>query len=564
MNKSYTRFFGIILILLLSLSPLLSFSQGEEYTPEKLEAYKADVQNLVDFLEFSFNTLGNPKTTARDKDVIINQSYAKIFFDAEVQIEDDLDDNRETLINKDVQAYLKDIDFFFKEAVFSLNVSSIDHHFKADKEIYFIVSLTRTLNAMTITDDTVSSNKERFIEINYDAVAKDLRIASIYTTRIDEKDELFAWWNQMPRTWRELIGHEAFIKDTIRLSKVVEINDTVAIVEYFGTKEVPIDTFLVYGSDTLHIDETELVEGAFRDSITLRKNVSYRLLQRIASETEIDISDNLNIRSLAPLARMRDIQKVNCSNTMIDDLGPLRNLIGIESLDCSGTAVTSLTPMQYSISLVSLDIHSTMIADISPVANLRKLEKFNLSGTPADSLDILSDMRNLSDIRFSNTFVSNIDPLANIETLRIIKFSSTYVKDLTALRNLHKLERLYMSNTPVSSLEPLSGLDALQTIYLDSTNVNSIDPLSGLENLESIYCDNTGITGTRANRFMAENPNVMVVYESSALAKWWDSMPEEWQKVFRQLAELDAVPGKEQLHQVVKITSVDISKNDEI
>ncbi len=82
------------------------------------------MQNLVDFLEYSFNTLGNAKTTVRDKDVIINQSFAKIFRDGDVQIEDDLDDNRETLINKDVQAYLKDIDFFFKEVVFSLNVSA--------------------------------------------------------------------------------------------------------------------------------------------------------------------------------------------------------------------------------------------------------------------------------------------------------------------------------------------------------------------------------------------------------------------------------------------------------
>ncbi|MEN8225211.1 MAG: leucine-rich repeat domain-containing protein [Bacteroidota bacterium] len=566
MNKRLTQFFRIILILLISgLTVHTSFAQsGDGYTPEKIEAYKAEVQNLVDFLEFSFNTLGNPATTARDKDVIINQSFAKIFVDGEVQVEDDLDENRETLINKDVQAYLKDIDFFFKEAVFSLNVSSIDHHFKADKEIYFIVTLTRTLNAMSVTGDTVSSNRERFIEVNYDDVAQDLRIASIYTTRIDEKDEFFSWWNEMPQVWRDVIGREAFIKDTISLSKVIEINDTMAVIEYYDMKEVPVDTFLVYGSDTLHINETELVEGISRDSILLRKNFAYRLLQRIASETEIDISGNLNIRSLAPLAQMGEIRKVNCANTLIDDLSPLRNLIGIESLDCSGTAVSSLAPMQYSVSLVSLDIHSTMIADLSTIANLRGLERINLSNTPNDSLDILSELKNLSDIRFSNTFVSNIDPLINMSGLRIINFSGTYVKDLSPLRELNMIERLYFSNTAVDDLAPLSSLDKLQTIYFDSTNVTSLQALSGLIHLESIYCDNTGITGSKANKFMAENPDVLVVHESIALAKWWDSISVEWQWVFRDIVELDSIPGKEQLHHVSMVKEVNISGNKNI
>ena len=563
MNKLYSLFSATPLICLLFLIPHTSHAQqgSEEYSAEKIAEYKANVQNLVDFLEYSFNMLGNPKTTIRDKDVIINQSYAKIFRDGDVQIEDDLDDSRETIINKDVQAYLKDIDFFFKEAVFSLNVSSIDHHFNAGKELYFVVTLTRTLNGTTITGDSVSSNKERFIEVNLDDVAQDLRIVSVYTTKIDEKDELFSWWNKMPAAWRDAIGHEAFIIDTIRLSKVVEINDTMAIAEYWGMQEVAIDTFLTYGADTLYVDETELIEGFIRDTFALRKNVSYRMLQRIASETEIDVSGNLNIRSLAPLAQMGEVKKVNCANTLIDDLSPLRNLINIETLDCSGTAVTSLGPMQYSTSLKSLDIHSTRISDIQDVANLRNLEKFNFSNTPIDSLDELSNMYKLRDLRFRNTFISDLTPLQNLSELQIINCSRTYIKDLEPLQNLNKLERLYINNTSVSSLHALSGLEMLQTIYLDSTNVNSIQALDGLPKLENIYCDNTGITDSKANKFMSDNPDALVVYESVALTKWWNAMSGEWQTIFRQMTELDSFPTKEQLHQAAKITSVDISGN---
>ena len=566
MNKLYSLVSVTPLICLLLLFPLTSNAQqgSEEYSAEKIAEYKANVQNLVDFLEYSFNMLGDPKTTIRDKDVIINQSYAKIFRDGDVQIEDDLDDNREILINKDVQAYLKDIDFFFKEVVFSLNVSSIDHYFNAGKELYFIVSLTRTLNGTTITGDSVSSNKERFIEVNFDDVAQDLRIVSIYTTKIDEKDELFSWWNKMPAAWRDVIGNEAFIIDTLRLSKVVEINDTMAIAEYWGMPEVAIDTFPAYETDTLYVDKTELIEGYIRDTFALRKNVSYRMLQRIASETEIDISGNLNIRSLTPLAQMGEVKKVNCANTMIDDLSPLRNLINIETLNCSGTAVTSLGPMQYSTSLKSLDIHSTRISDIQHVANLRNLEKFNFSNTPIDSLDELSGMQNLRDLRFHNTFISDLTPVQKLSELQIINCSRTYIKDLEPLQYLNKLERLYISNTSVSSLKALSGLEMLQTIYLDSTNVNSIQALDGLPKLENVYCDNTGITDSKANKFMSDNPDALVVYESVALTKWWNAMSDEWQAIFGQMTELDSVPTKEQLHQAAKITSVDISGNNAI
>ncbi len=119
---------------------------------------------------------------------------------------------------------------------------------------------------------TVSSNKERFIEVNFDDVAQDLRIVSIYTTKIDEKDELFAWWNKMPEAWREVIGHEAFIIDTIRLSNVIEINDTMAIAAilgYAGGCRSTLSSSM--DSDTLHVDETEIVEGLIMDTLSLRK-----------------------------------------------------------------------------------------------------------------------------------------------------------------------------------------------------------------------------------------------------------------------------------------------------
>nr|NQU91090.1 hypothetical protein [Bacteroidota bacterium] len=85
---------------------------------DEIEQYRKQAQQLVSFLEFTFNTIGDREVSVNEKDIIINESYAKIFDNEKVQIEDDLDENRQVPINKNVQGYMKDIDFFFHEVSF--------------------------------------------------------------------------------------------------------------------------------------------------------------------------------------------------------------------------------------------------------------------------------------------------------------------------------------------------------------------------------------------------------------------------------------------------------------
>lgn len=106
------------LLILLSLLFVLSINvyaqEVEGFEKQEIESYKSKAEDQVRFLEYLLNTLGSKDASHRDKDVIIRESYLKIFRDSKVQIEDDLTENRNVLINKDVTAYLKDIEFFFK------------------------------------------------------------------------------------------------------------------------------------------------------------------------------------------------------------------------------------------------------------------------------------------------------------------------------------------------------------------------------------------------------------------------------------------------------------------
>src|SRR5688500_14101299 len=71
------------------------------------EENEKKVRDIVAFLEYLLNTLGSSATSTRDKEVVVRESYTKIFRDDKVQIEDDLE-NREVVTNKNVVAYLKD------------------------------------------------------------------------------------------------------------------------------------------------------------------------------------------------------------------------------------------------------------------------------------------------------------------------------------------------------------------------------------------------------------------------------------------------------------------------
>ena len=101
------------------LLPGISQAQGTQAAEDsslymKIEQYKGEAQSLVYFIEYMFNVLGDPEASTAEKDVIIQESYLKVFRDAKVQIEDDLVPNRKVVTNKDIPAYLKDITFFFK------------------------------------------------------------------------------------------------------------------------------------------------------------------------------------------------------------------------------------------------------------------------------------------------------------------------------------------------------------------------------------------------------------------------------------------------------------------
>ncbi|MGB3588404.1 MAG: leucine-rich repeat domain-containing protein [Tunicatimonas sp.] len=498
MNKRITATLLSLWLSMVVCPILVAQSTGDELSPEVIAEYQEQSKELVSFLEYMMNFLGNPEATTQQKETIIAQSYLKAFRDEDVQVEDDLDEDRSVVTNKNVQAYLKDIDFFFEEATFDLSVDDVSYYVNNGKK-FFRVTLSRNLQGTTVDGDTVNANQIRYVEINLNESAKDLKIASIYTTKLSEREELANWWSDVSEPWQKYFKAQVGAQDW--------------------------------------------------------DSANYRMLREIVRLDEINISGNQEVYNLEPLGKLIDLRYLDISDTQLGDLYPLRNLTKLESLNCSKTPVSDLSPLKYATSLREINCEYTSVDDLEVLTNFSKLEKLYCSHTYVHQLPAL---KGLKDLRCASTAITNIEPLAAMTSLVYLDVSETSISDLQPVASAASVTWLNLENTPVVDLEPLKALINLETLVINNTPVDNLESLNGLPKLQKVYCDNTPVKKPEANRFMAINPQVLVIYASEQMLDWWQALDPDWQQIFGKYVSLDTI-NKENLAQVANLSEIDIS-----
>jgi len=567
MNKSTLKAFMFFALTLAWIYPVSAWSQQvskADTNLKKVENYQEQIRRLMGFLEFSLNTLGSSETSTKEKEIIINESYLKAFLHDKVQIEDDLDENREILTYKDVQAYLKDVDFFFKEATFTFNVQDIQSLTNDLGMMYFKVTANRNIQAVTVDDEMINNNKTRYIEINLDEDEEVLKIASIYTTRLNEAQEMMAWWNAMPSEWKDILGSEYAVKEDVRLNQIDFLNDTTFLFIHEVPDIIQNESFIDIGNDSLLVMENDTILREVYDTVPAGKNSGLRILKEIMKQESLEVPGNLSVLDLYPVDQMTELRSLNISNTLISDLFPARNLTKLVSLNISGTTINDLGPIRYNTQIIELNLDSSAIRTLSPIQDFTSLKVLHFNNTQIDSLYPIKHLNSLKDLRMDNSPVNDLSSLGDLTNLENLSISGTQIDSLSALQYLITLKRISFENTRISDLGPLSRLDSLEFIDADQTLVASLEPLGSITALEKVYCDQTQITRNLANAFMADHPGVLIIYESQELTSWWEGLSLDWQKVFMGYVKLDPRPTREQLHQLTLLNEINIEGNDNI
>ena len=473
------------------------------YTKEEVKDFSQKVEDQIRFLEYFLNTVGSESTSARDKDVIIRDSYSKIFRDEKVQVEDDLLLDRKVITNKDVTAYLKDVEFFFKDAQFKFKIREVKPALRENDALFFIVSLDRTLTGIGLNNEKIENTQPRFIEVNLDKDSNELKIASIYTTKLSRDKELTEWWNNLSYEWssyfRERLG---FTEDSLSMDQINAISD--------------IDT--------------------------------------------INLSGNQIIQDLTPIHALRELKYVDISNTNIQDLSPISNVTFLSYLDISNTPTDDIQFIKYSDRLTYLDISGTRIGDIEELKNLQNLRHLKIINTNLQSFGVLNSFKALQTLDLEECGFSNIENISALENLRALSLKGNYLINFGFLAELKNLETLNLEETNIMDLAPLSDLSKLRIININGTEVSSLEPLDGRDNLEKVYADQTSIPEEVADRFAINNRSVLLIHRVEDLQAWWQSLPQGWPEVLNKAnPHLSGQPSVEELYRMVGADSLDLS-----
>lgn len=545
-------------------------AQGLIADTARLERYKEEAEGLVRFFQFTLNTLGDPATPAREKDIIIQESYLKFFQSPTVQVEDDLVPDRSVVTNKDVQAYLKDVDFFFRAVRIEFSDILVEHKVKEGGELYFLVSLQRYLDGIAVGGDSIRNSQRRYIEINLNEENRVLKIASIYTARLGEEEALVEWWDNLNSFWKAQWAGEIRVNDSKTLADIYQEDRYASLRDSFlididAPSELPdsggvqlVGELSVFDGDTGHTASGLVARTQAMMPIltpTVLDDLRYLMNQR-----SLEFMDEEQLEDLSPLSMFTELRSLTVAGSAVYDLSPIRNLTHLEYLDISGTEVRNLDPLRYATQLKELRLAGTRVSQVSSLTRFVNLRILDLSQTMVSDISGLEALTNLTDLDLTNTLVSNISPVAELVELERLALSLTRVSQLEPLSQLKQLTHLELEHCPVTDLRPLVGCSSLSNIFLDHTDIMSLNDLRGLPALSRIYCDNTMVNQGIAQQFLRQRPNVLVIFDSGRLLTWWETLPPIWQEVFTEAVSFEGMaPGREVLQKMANIEQIDVA-----
>ena len=533
-------------------------NENKNLTAEEIQAYKEQCNYLVKFLEGSLNFLGDPNQVISEKEIIINESYLKIFKDKNVQIEDDLDANRQVPLRKDVQAYLKDIVFFFKQVEFSFEIKNIELFTTENQEPGFKITFNRHIKGIMVNNDSIDNNITRYMEINVDPFEKDMKIVSIYTTVPNKKEEMRYWWSTLPKEWKDFFGSNVVVFDTLPFNKIVSYNDSTIVI----TKEK--ETFNTDANNNLTDLQNKQYQTAIYDTLTAKTATLDYYLKSVFHLNKLDISYNTKITSLEPVSQLTHLETLNCSHTGVNNIVPLRNLSSLRELNISHNTIKSIKPLRFCFALEELNLSNTSIDSINTLANLTSIEKLIMDSTDISNINPIKSLKKLKYLSMAYTSVSNLKPIAQLPALKQLILKGSAVNNLAPLATLPALEYINIDNTKVNDLSPLAKIPSLTTIQANNTGVKNLDKLDTNQNIKLIYCDNTGINREEALEFMKKNPESLVVFDSQRLRSWWNKLSDNWKKIFIKDFNTNNTITKEQLHKIVNIKEISLAGNTSV
>jgi hypothetical protein len=357
---------------------------------------------------------------------------------------------------------------------------------QAKKNYENIVLIEDTDNAKDFSSDFIKIKKDSFqLFVDVNSEQEDFR---------DQKS-VIAWWDNLNDDWKK------------EFRKIVKVDEKPTISQLKALFE---------------IDELKISKGILQENC-------------------------MNLESLSPVKRLKNLKTLAIEGTDIEELGPISNLKNLESLQISGTKIRNISAIRNLLKLKVFHALSSSVQDLSPLSQLKNLEevyfsnnKLNVDLSPIAFLEnirrlaigstnfpvtqkevnYLSNFKKLEKLSLTTKGLISLFPLKNSSSLKLlrlegdsldreaisiiakmrelcelsIKFHSPNINSLQPVSNLYSLETLTIHSQEINSLEPLSKLINLRWLSIESGNFSSLEPLSKLSNLEGLNIQHTNVS----------------------------------------------------------------------
>jgi hypothetical protein len=276
--------------------------------------------------------------------------------------------------------------------------------------------------------------------------------------------------------------------------------------------------------------------------------------------------DSTSINNLAPLSNLTGLTLLHADYTPVSNLTPLGKLSTLKFIYCDNSKIDREKAEKFQDSNPGCEVIYNSVA-LKDWWNQLPLEWKNIALTKLgisepiskEQLHTIVDQTSVN--ASNNPEIVSIEPLHMLHRLENLDISNTKIADLSPLSGLGNLRELNISRTQVTSLEPLVNLLNLKMVNCAQTGISDLLPLQKNDGLQVIYCDSTQVTRQNVLSLQEFLPQCLVIYQSSDLKMWWNSLNEAWRSVFSAAADFEGEPGREQLQSLVDLGSLNVTPN---
>ncbi|MFN8436480.1 MAG: leucine-rich repeat domain-containing protein [Cytophagales bacterium] len=231
----------------------------------------------------------------------------------------------------------------------------------------------------------------------------------------------------------------------------------------------------------------------FREKNQLPKYPSTKDLEGIALIFDLNLSKS-TLTDFSPLLKIKELRKLNVSNTSFSDLSVLDSCKYLGELNISYTKVRDLSKLQNHKSMRKLYMNANEIVSLAGIENMKKLIELEASDNQINDLTPLAGLENLEKLNLSVNKIFKIDALKNLIKLTELRLGKNEIEKIDALSGISELIKLDLFNNKITSIEPLRKHIKIAFLYMDFNPIKDLSPLSGFGYLTEFSMQHTLVT----------------------------------------------------------------------